>query len=133
MKILLFFRKETFSNLVFTFITEKKIAKNNYNFFFRIPKCKKKFAISKTLNKKFRKIHYFANIKYKINSRKHCEKNFRRNIFVQRKIFAKKNSIKKMFTRKRFVEKNYRKKNFSKKKNSKKILAIFLYLKKNSV
>ena len=37
-------------------------------------------------------------------------KNLRRNIFVKRTIFAKKNSIKK------FVEKNFRKKNFSKKK-----------------
>ena len=42
-----------------------------------------------------------------------------------------------MFTKKKFVEKNLRQKNFSKKKNLKKffniILAIFLYLKKNSV
>ena len=42
-----------------------------------------------------------------------------------------------MITKKKFVEKNLRQKNFSKKKNSKKffkiILAIFLYLKKNSV
>ena len=36
------------------------------------------------------KIHYFANIKYKRNSRKYCEKNLRRNILVKRKIFAKK-------------------------------------------
>ena len=32
-KILLFFRKEKFSNLVFTFIAEKKISKKIYNFF----------------------------------------------------------------------------------------------------
>ena len=37
-----FFRKETFSNLVFTFIAEKKIAKKIYNFFFRTPKFQNK-------------------------------------------------------------------------------------------
>ena len=91
-----FFRKETFSNVVFTFIAEKKIAKKMYNFFSVHQNCKtKKLAISKISNKKFRKIHYFANMKYKKNWRKYCEKNLRRNIFVKRKIFAKKNSIKK--------------------------------------
>ena len=53
----------------------------------------KKFAISKISNKKFRKIHYFANIKYKRKSQKYCDKNFRRNIFVKRKVFAKKKSL----------------------------------------
>ena len=78
-----------------------------YNFFSVHQNCKtKKFAISKISNTKFRKIHNFANIKYKRNSRKYCEKNLRRNIFVKRKIF----------TKKKFVEKNFRKKNFSKKK-----------------
>ena len=76
----------------------------------------KKFVISKISDKKFREIHYFANIKYKRNSRKYCEKNLRRNIFMKRKIFAKKNSIKKIVTKKKFVEKNVRKKNCSKKK-----------------
>ena len=71
----------------------------------------KKFAISKISNKKFRKIHYSANAKYERNSRKYCEKNFRRNIFVKRK-----NSIKKRFTKKKFVKKKFRKKNFSKKR-----------------
>ena len=64
---------------------------------------------------------YDKNLRYdKINSRKYCEKNLRRNIFVKRKIFAKKNSIKKIYTKKKFVEKNFRKKNFSKKNIQKK-------------
>ena len=72
-----------------------------YNFFFRTPKLQnKKFATSEISNKKFRKIHYFANIKYEGNSRKYCEKNLSRNIFVKRKIF----------TKKKFVEKNFHKK-----------------------
>ena len=74
-----------------------------------------KFAISKISDKKFRKIHYFANMKYKRNSRKYCKKNLRRNIFVKRKIFAK-SSIKKIVTKKKFVEKILREKNFSEKK-----------------
>ena len=79
----------------------KKNRKKIYNFFSVHQNCKtKKFAISKISNKKFRKIHYFANIKYKRNLRKYCEKNLRRNIFVKRKIFAKKNSIIKIFTKK---------------------------------
>ena len=78
----------------------KKIAKKIYNFFSVHHNCKTiKFAISKISNKKFRKIHYFANIKYKRNSRKYCEKNLRRNICMKRKIFAKKNSIIKIFTK----------------------------------
>ena len=100
-KILLFFRKEKFSNLVFTFIADKKIAKKINNFFSVHRNCKtNKFAISKMSKKKFRKILCFANIKYKRNSRKYCEKNLRKNIFVKRKIFAKKDSIIKMFTTK---------------------------------
>ena len=92
-KILLFFRKKkTFSNEVFTFIAEKKIAKKIYNFFPVHQNCKtKKLAISKISNEKFRKINYFANTIYKINSRKYCEKTLRRNIFVKRKIVVKKN------------------------------------------
>ena len=66
----------------------------------------KKFAISKISNKKFRNIHYFANIKYKRNSRKCCEKFFRRNSFVKRKIFAKKKFDNKNFDQKKiFVKK----------------------------
>ena len=99
--------------------------------------CKtKKFAISKVSNKKFRKIHYFANIKFKRNSRKYCEKNLRGNCFVKRKIFAKKKFDNKIFTKKTFVEKVFAKKIFWKNKSKKIviiILAIFLYLKKNSV
>ena len=92
-----------------------------------------------------------ANIKYIRNSRKYCEKNVRRNIFVKRKIFPKKNSIIKIFVkkifRKRKFEKNFRKKIFRTKKFEKNfrkkifrtkkfkkiliiILEIFLYLKK---
>ena len=67
-------------------------------------------AITKISNKKFRKIHYFTNIKNKRNLRKYCEKNLRRNIFVKRKIFAKKKFDKKNFHQKKFVEKNFRKK-----------------------
>ena len=90
-KILLFFRKEKLSNLVFTFIAEKKSQKKFSIFFSVHQNCKTKtFAISKISNKKFRKIHDFANIKYQRNSRKYCENNLRRNIFVKRKIFAKK-------------------------------------------
>ena len=111
-KILLFFTKEIFSNLLFKFIAEKKIAKKIYNFFSVHQNCKtKKFGISKIPNKKSRKIHYFANIKYKRNSGKYCEKNLRRNIFV-----------KKISAKKKVVEKNFGKKIFSKKKNRKKFL-----------
>ena len=110
-----FLRKETFSNLVFTFIAEKK-SKKKFTIFFSVhQKCKtKKFAISKISDKKFRKIHYFANIKYKRNSRKYCEKNLCRNIFVKKKKFSKKK-----------FEKNLKIKNFLNL-----ILSIFLYLKK---
>ena len=101
-----FFRKETFSNLAFSFIAEKKIAKKIKIFFSVHQNCKtKKFAISKISNEEFRKIHYFANIKYKINSRKYWEKNLRINSFVKRQICAKKFD-KKIFTKKKFVEKN---------------------------
>ena len=103
--ILTFFQKRKIFKFVFTFIAEKKSQKKIYNFFSVHQNCKtKKFAINKIPNKKFRKIHYFANIKYKRNSRKYCEENLRRNIFVKRKIF----------TKKKCVEKNFRKKNFSK-------------------
>ena len=65
------------------FIAGKKI---------RTPKLQdQNFAINKISNKRFRKIHYFANIKYKRNSRKYCEINLRRNIFVKRKNFASNN------------------------------------------
>ena len=61
---------------------------------------------------------------------------------MKRKIFAKKNSIKKIFTKKKFVEKNVREKKFEKnfknnfgnssifEKNSVEIQLIFLFLKK---
>ena len=75
----------------------------------------KKIRNKKNLDKKFHTVHYFANIKYKRNSRKYCEKNLPRNIFAKRKIFAKKNSIKKIVAKKKPEEKNFRKKNFSKK------------------
>ena len=96
----------------------KKKSQKKFTIFFSVHQnCKtKKFAISKISNKKFRKIHYFANIKYKRNSRKYCENNLRRNIFVNRKIFGKKNSIIKTFTKKNFVEKNFGKKKLEKKK-----------------
>ena len=93
----------------------KKNRKKNVQFFFRTPKLQnKQFAISKISNTKFRKIHYFANIKYKRNSQKYCEKNLNRNIFGKKKIFAKKNSIIKISTKKKFVEKNFRKNFFFK-------------------
>ena len=126
-------------------LKKKNSKKNFFAIFFPYTKIAKQKA-------KFHKIHYFANIKYKRNSRKYCENNLRRNIFVKRKIFTKKNSIIKIFNKKKnlyqkiFVKKifrtkkfetNFRKKNFSRKKISKKslkiILAIFLYLKKISV
>ena len=104
-------------------MAEKKIATKIYNFFSVHQNCKtKKFAISNISNKKFRKLHYFANIKYKRNSQKYCEKNLCKNIFVKKKIFAKKNSIKKIFTKKKFVEKKFRKKIVRKKKIRKKFL-----------
>ena len=114
----------------------KKRSQKKFTIFFsEHQNCKtKKFAISKISNKKFRKIHYFANIKYERNSQKYCEKNFRRNFFVKRKMFAIKNSRKKIFTKKKkIVEKKFHKKNFSKKiykfKNSKiLILSIFVHL-----
>ena len=95
----------------FYFFSEKKhfqiwysrsSLKKKFTIFFPYTEiCKtKKFAISKISNKKFRKIHYVANIKYERNSRKYCGKNLRRNIFVKRKIFAKKNSIKKFSPKK---------------------------------
>ena len=104
-----------------------------YNFFSVHQRCKtKKFAISKISNTKFRKIHYFANIKYERNSQKYCEKNLCRNIFVKRKIFAKKNSIIKIFTKRKIVEKTFRKKVFRKKK-FKTNFGIFFIFDKNSV
>ena len=105
----------------------KKNCKKNLQFFSVHQNCKtKKFAIREISNKKFRKIHYFANIKYKRNSRKYCEKNLRRNIFVKRKILAKRNSIKKL-SPKKICRKNVSKEIL------KIILAMFLYLKKKSV
>ena len=67
-------------------------------------------------NKKFRQRNYSANIKYKRNSRKYCEKNLRRNIFVKRKIFAKKNSIIKIITNKKICRKKFSYKKFFEKK-----------------
>ena len=116
-----FFRKGTFSNLIFTFIAEKKIAKKIYNFFSVHQNCKtKKFAVSKISNKKFRKIHYFAKIKYKRNPRKYFEKNLRRNIFVKKKNFRRKKFDKKIFTKKNLQKQIFVKKKFSE-KNPKKI------------
>ena len=96
-------------------MAEKKIAKK-FTIFFRTPKLQqKKFAISKISKKKFCKINYFANIKYNRNSRKYCEKNLRRNIFVKKKNFRQKNSIKIFFTKNKFVEKKFSKKKIQKK------------------
>ena len=103
-----FFSEKNHFQIQYSRSSLKKNCKKNLQFFFRTPKLQnKKFPISKISNKKFRKIHYFANIKYK------------KNIFVKRKIFAKKNSIKNIFTKKKFS-----------KKILKVILAIFLYIKK---
>ena len=110
-KILLFFRKETSSNLVFTFITEKKIATKIYNFFSVHQNCKtKKFAISKISNKKFREIHYFANTKYKRNSRKYCEKTSSQKYLCEKKKFRQKKFDKQNLHQKKFFEKKIRKK-----------------------
>ena len=82
-----------------------------------------------------------------MNSRKYCEKNLRRNSFMKRQIFAKKNSIKKFSPKKKIVEKNCFEQNFNNfdnffifEKNSVEIWLIFekkfennLLLKKNSV
>ena len=111
-------------SIVIILIVSKEIQKYDqrkfyfFSIFFSVHQnCKtKKFAISKIPNKKFRNIHYFANVKYKRNSRKYCENNLHRNIFVKRKIFAQKNSIIKIFTKKKFVAKKFRKKNCWKKK-----------------
>ena len=109
-KFYFFCRKETFSYLVFTFIAKKKLQKKFTMFFSVNQNCKtKKIAISKISNKKFRKHQIqktFAKILWKKSSQ---------NIFVKRKIFAKKNLINKIFTKK-----NFRKKNFSKKEIRKK-------------
>ena len=116
----------------------KKKSQKKFTIFFSVHQncTTKKIEISKISNKKFRKIHYFANIKYKRNLRKYCKKNLLRNIFVKREIFAKKNSMK-IFAEKKIGRKIFSYKKFFEKKNSKKILeiilAIFLYLKKNSV
>ena len=94
--------------------------------------CKtKKFAISKISNKKLRKIHYFANIKYK-RIRENIVKKSLQKYFCDKKNFRQKKFDKKNFhQKKKCIEKNYRKKNS--KKILKIILAIFLYLKKSSV
>ena len=98
----------------------KKIWNEFIWLFFVHQNCKtKKLAISKVSKKKFRKIHDFANIKYERNLPKYCEKNLRRNIFVKRKIFTKKNSIKKIFTKKKICRKKLVKKNLLKKKSKK--------------
>ena len=70
--------------------TLKKNRKKNLQF----------FPYTKISNKKFRKIHYFANIKYKRNSRKYCEK----KSFRQKKL-DKKNFYQKKICRKKFVVK----------------------------
>ena len=56
----------------------KKKSRKKFTIFFPLHQNRKtkKFPISKISNKKFRKIHYFANIKYKRNSREYCEKIF---------------------------------------------------------
>ena len=119
-----FFQKRNIFKFGIHVYRRKKNRKKNLQFFLSVDQNSKtkKFAISKLSNKKFRKIHYFAKIKYKRNSRKYCEKNLRRNIFVERKKnFAKKKFDKKIFTNKKFVEKIFVKKNFAKKKFEKKM------------
>ena len=113
-----FFSEKEHFQIWFSRSSLKKKSQKKFTIFFSVHQNfkTKKFAIRKMSNKNFRKIHHFANIKYKRNSQKYCEKNLRRNIFVKRKIFAKKNSIIKILTKKKFVEKNFRKKHFSKKK-----------------
>ena len=91
-----FFSEKKHFQICYSRSSLKKKMQKKFTIFFPYTKFgKKKFAISKISNNFFCKIHYFANIKYKINSRKYCEKNFRRNIFVKRKIFAKKKFDKK--------------------------------------
>ena len=99
-KILLFSEKKHFQ-IWYSRSSLKKKSQKKFTIFFSVHQNYKtnKFAISKISDKNFRKIHYFANIKYKRNSWKYCEKNLRRNIFVKRKIFAKKNSIKEIVTK----------------------------------
>ena len=69
----------------------KKNRKKIAIFFSVHQNCKtKKFATSKILNRKFRKIHYFANIKYKRNSRNIVKKMFAK-IIRWKKFSPKKN------------------------------------------
>ena len=100
---LYFFSEKKHFQIWYSRLSLKKKSPKKFTIFFSVHQnCKtKKFAISQISNKNFRKIHYFANMKYKRNSRKYCENNLRRNIFVKRKIFAKKNSIIKIFTKKK--------------------------------
>ena len=85
----------------------KKKSQKKFTIFFPYTKIakQKKFAISKISNKKFRKIHYFTNIKYKRNSRKYCEKNLRRYIFWKKNFRQKKFYNKIFHQKKNFVEK----------------------------
>ena len=90
---------------------EKKSQKKFTIFFSVHQNCKtKKFAISKISNKKFRKIDYFANIKYKRNSRKYCKEIFPEIFLWKEKFSPKKNTTKKIFTKKKFFKKKIRKK-----------------------
>ena len=83
------------------FIVEKKIAKKIYDFFSVDQNCKtKNFAIRRISNKKFRKIHYFANIIYKRNSRKYCEKKSSQKHFCEKKNFRQKKFDKKICRKK---------------------------------
>ena len=103
--------------MVFTFIAEKKIGKKNLQFFFPYTKVvkQKKIAISKISNNKFRKIHYFANIKYKRDSRKYCEEKSSQKYFCEKKNFRQKKFDYKNFQQKKIVEKIFVQKNFRKK------------------
>ena len=73
-----FFSKKKYFQIWYSHSSLKKKSQKKFTIFFSVHQNfkTKKFAISKISNKIFRKIHCLANIKYKKNSRKYCEKIF---------------------------------------------------------
>ena len=108
-KILLFFRKETFSNLVFPFIAEKKIAKK-FTIFFPYTKIAKQnnSQYAKFLIKNFAK-YIISQTSYKKEIHENIVKKIFAEIFLWKKKFAKKKSIKKIFTKKKICKKKFEK------------------------
>ena len=105
-KMILSFRKEIFSNLVFTFIAEKWIAKKKSTIFFPYTKIAKqknsqlaKFRIKNTLFRKHQLQKKFAKILWKKSSQQYfCEKKIFRQKTIDKKNFHQKKICRKKFS-----------------------------------